>query len=1033
MVDAASASESEEHNSARGDGSDRKERSRPRAKSPNGTERIIDPVALAGMLREAADFVEKNEFDPMLYQTVQDFRAYYKHHQPKKQNSRRRRKKSGSHNTGDVSADEDNVESRETSEMNGDGPTSHASGSAPERPTGSTSWAYSATPDAQPTSRSEDMVRPDPPAIETAIPLHTSPGPTPIATVGAKLGREMSSPSAVAHPSPSAIAKTAAAAVFGNLKFPKIPVPNPAFAATSKKNAQRVKTDLEEAAAAAAAGIPPQAESSARRKSAYPEPSSTSMPPSQNGHEGDWCEKHFTMGCACKTRNFADIGTDGKPTSQRSVHQHAGTNGAPPSSSSTVNITARPDDQEELPFDEAPRTTTATASANAGASSTATHQKPTPSESPAMSATVQQPHKPPYQRPINPNSTLIANGWIEQQRRSKMRTVWKDVLASLVAGRKPGEETTLWIQREVTNAVTGKKELEALHQVPIKWLQDVTHMDYATDNRFSLRVYNIQEEYLFRCSTDQAAKNWVQTLRNAQEAVQGTRQNLTKTKLDGWDSAHPTSEASSFNDEKKGNEPQAYPSQPRHPQPQSDAAPKQDAELPQQPAPTQQRMTVRDLRAICHGAGINTMGMERPELEAAAAEVRARGTYFAGPTPGPVPTASAPTNDDARSRQEELRRKEQDEIRSRQEELRRRQEMEAAEELRRREEEALEMKRQQQLQEETRRRVEEDRRRKEEERRRLEEETRRRVEEERQKAEEEARRRQAEEELRRRHAEEEHRRRVAEQERLKQLAEEQRRQQEEALRAQQQQWQQHQQQWQKQQQEEQERRRRAEVEQQQAAEQRRRQQEAFRQWQQQQRQQQHHHPAQQQNWHQGQQQPHQQQPHQQQNWHQQQQHQQQQQQQWQQQQQQGHSAASEKYAQMANQRDDGQATTTRIKHDILIHWALQPPQLQMLRPIDALVTSIHTVFPPALGVPGHEYFTKWTPFTRNELVDDNGRPDDGKLKKAVRKLRFFLHPDKLPRDLSAEQKFMVKMLWDVTNDAWEEFHKRAEDLDWLNK
>ena len=105
----------------------------------------------------------------------------------------------------------------------------------------------------------------------------------------------------------------------------------------------------------------------------------------------------------------------------------------------------------------------------------------------------------------------------------------------------------------------------------------------------------------------------------------------------------------------------------------------------------------------------------------------------------------------------------------------------------------------------------------------------------------------------------------------------------------------------------------------------------------------------------------------------------------------------------------------------------------MLRPIDALITTIHTVFPPALGVSGHDYFSKWTPFARNDLVDNTGRPDDAKLKKAVRKLRFFLHPDKLPRDLSAEQQFMVKMLWDVTNDAWEEFHKRAEELDWLNK
>jgi hypothetical protein len=131
--------------------------------------------------------------------------------------------------------------------------------------------------------------------------------------------------------------------------------------------------------------------------------------------------------------------------------------------------------------------------------------------------------------------------------------------------------------------------------------------------------------------------------------------------------------------------------------------------------------------------------------------------------------------------------------------------------------------------------------------------------------------------------------------------------------------------------------------------------------------------------------------------------------------------------------NDGLASITRIKHDILVHWALQPPQLQMLRPIEVLVTTIQGVFPPALGVPGHEYFGKWTPFTTADLVNDQGRPDDGKLKKAVRKIRFFLHPDKLPKDLNTEQTFMVKMLWDVTNDAYEEFHKKNEELDWINK
>lgn len=57
-------------------------------------------------------------------------------------------------------------------------------------------------------------------------------------------------------------------------------------------------------------------------------------------------------------------------------------------------------------------------------------------------------------RPINPSSNSIASGWIDQNRRSKMREVWNDILASLVEGHRPGEETTLWIQRQVIGATS---------------------------------------------------------------------------------------------------------------------------------------------------------------------------------------------------------------------------------------------------------------------------------------------------------------------------------------------------------------------------------------------------------------------------------------------------------------------------------------------------------------------------------------------------------------------------------------------------
>jgi hypothetical protein len=129
------------------------------------------------------------------------------------------------------------------------------------------------------------------------------------------------------------------------------------------------------------------------------------------------------------------------------------------------------------------------------------------------------------------------------------------------------------------------------------------------------------------------------------------------------------------------------------------------------------------------------------------------------------------------------------------------------------------------------------------------------------------------------------------------------------------------------------------------------------------------------------------------------------------------------------------ASTLQIKRSILINWALQPPNLNMLRPIDHLISTIHTAMPPAFGVAAHAYFTKFTPISQNELTVvasmGGSHPDEEKLKKAVRKVRVFLHPDKLPRDLSHDQAFAARMLWDITSDSWEEFQKHKDELDWI--
>lgn len=122
---------------------------------------------------------------------------------------------------------------------------------------------------------------------------------------------------------------------------------------------------------------------------------------------------------------------------------------------------------------------------------------------------------------------------------------------------------------------------------------------------------------------------------------------------------------------------------------------------------------------------------------------------------------------------------------------------------------------------------------------------------------------------------------------------------------------------------------------------------------------------------------------------------------------------------------------TELKRQILFNWGLQAPRFQQLKAIPDLLCSIHTVYPPAFGVSAHAYFEGWSPIVTQDLRSSNTGAatsswDAGRLKKAVRRVRFFLHPDKLPKDLNRQQSFLCKLLWDVTNDAYEEFKKQEE-------
>jgi len=147
--------------------------------------------------------------------------------------------------------------------------------------------------------------------------------------------------------------------------------------------------------------------------------------------------------------------------------------------------------------------------------------------------------------------------------------------------------------------------------------------------------------------------------------------------------------------------------------------------------------------------------------------------------------------------------------------------------------------------------------------------------------------------------------------------------------------------------------------------------------------------------------------------------------------------ANSKYAQAVSNENhltskgDEQTKLAAIKRNILMNWALVPPQYNMIRPIDHLVSSLHTALPPAFDVTPHVYFEKWKPI--NLIGAGTGLVDEDKLKKAMKKLRFFLHPDRLPMELKSDQSLMCKMLWDVSSDGWEEHLKKKEDLDWIHR
>jgi hypothetical protein len=109
-------------------------------------------------------------------------------------------------------------------------------------------------------------------------------------------------------------------------------------------------------------------------------------------------------------------------------------------------------------------------------------------------------------------------------------------------------------------------------------------------------------------------------------------------------------------------------------------------------------------------------------------------------------------------------------------------------------------------------------------------------------------------------------------------------------------------------------------------------------------------------------------------------------------------------------------TTTQLIPVLERQWSKVPPQYTHIKPLTELLATLST--DTFTVVPHHVYFDKFHPFAPGAFITE----DTNVVKRAVRKVRLLLHPDKLPSDLSDIQQALCRYIWDTISEAWEKYN-----------
>ena len=104
--------------------------------------------------------------------------------------------------------------------------------------------------------------------------------------------------------------------------------------------------------------------------------------------------------------------------------------------------------------------------------------------------------------------------------------------------------------------------------------------------------------------------------------------------------------------------------------------------------------------------------------------------------------------------------------------------------------------------------------------------------------------------------------------------------------------------------------------------------------------------------------------------------------------------------------------------DTIKQWSRKAPDYTKLKPMEDILVGVPELFPPNNPfVESHEHFFKWKEFSADAFIGESGDELKALLKRASRKSKLFMHPDKIPNDCTPSQETLFKSMWEILQES----------------